>query len=108
MIMLSDKDVTARIDHHKRIRFIAEGLFLVAVLAIIIDALVVFSTYQPYTAADVADGDDHGFVALSYFGVDRTGTHDLIGADLLDEHLAALHKNGYVTVTGKDVQNYYH
>lgn len=108
MTMLSDKDVTARIDHHKRIRFIAEGLFLVAVLAIIIDALFVFSTYQPYTAADVADGDDHGFVALSYFGVDRTGTHDLIGADLLDEHLAALHKNGYVTVTGKDVQNYYH
>lgn len=47
MTMLSDKDVTARIDHHKRIRFIAEGLFLVAVLAIIIDALFVFLRISP-------------------------------------------------------------
>ena len=105
--MLADKDVTRRIDKRKRIRFIGEGAFLLIVLAIIIDALFVFSTYKPYDDGDVATDKDRGFVALSYFGVDRTGTNDLIGVDLLDEHLAALHKNGYVTLTGKDIQDYY-
>lgn len=106
--MLADKDVTRRKDKRKRIHFLCEGLFLLAVLAIIIDALFIFSTYQPYDDGDVATDKDHGFVALSYFGVDRTGTNDLIGVDLFDEHLAALHKNGYVTLTGKDIQDYYH
>jgi len=106
--MLADKDVTRRIDKRKRIRFIGEGAFLLIVLAIIIDALFVFSTYKPYDDGDVATDKDRGFVSLSYFGVDRTGTNDLIGVDLLDEHLAALHKNGYVTLTGKDIQDYYH
>lgn len=87
--MLADKDVTRRIDKRKRIRFIGEGAFLLIVLAIIIDALFVFSTYKPYDDGDVATDKDRGFVALSYFGVDRTGTNDLIGVDLLDEHLAA-------------------
>ena len=105
--MLADKKVTERIDKHKRIRYILEGLFLLAVLAIIIDALFVFSTYKPYTAADVSDDGDHGFVALSYFGIDRTGTNSLIGTDLFEEHLQALKKNGYVTITGKDIEDYY-
>lgn len=45
--MLADKDVTRRIDKRKCIRFIGEGAFLLIVLAIIIDALFVFSTYKP-------------------------------------------------------------
>lgn len=106
--MLADKDFTARRDKQKRIRFIGEGLFLLAIIAIIVKALFIFSSYQPYTpsAADTS-GEDHGFIALSYFGVSRTGTNELISADLLDEHLAALKQNGYVTLTGKEVQDYY-
>ena len=77
-----------------------------ALLVICLDALFVFSTYKPY-AADQVSQKDRGFVALSYFGVDRTGTHDLIGSELLDEHLTALQKNGFVTITGKDIENYY-
>lgn len=106
--MLADKDVTARKNRRKRVRFLAEGIFLLALLFLILNALFVFSRYQPYTPDQApSDGEDHGFVAISYFGVDRTGTGELIGADLLDEHLAALHKNGYVTLTGKEIQDYY-
>lgn len=104
--MLADEDYTRKKDRHKKKRAILQGIILAVLLAICIDALFVFSTYKPY-AADQVSQKDRGFVALSYFGVDRTGTHDLIGSDLLDEHLTALQRNGFVTITGKDIENYY-
>lgn len=104
--MLADEEYTRKKDRHKKKRAILQGIILVALLLICLDALFVFSTYKPY-AADQVSQKDRGFVALSYFGVDRTGTHDLIGSELLDEHLTALQKNGFVTITGKDIENYY-
>lgn len=104
--MLGDEEYTRQKDRHKKKRAIAQGIILAVLAAICIDALFVFSTYKPYKADQVSK-QDRGFVALSYFGVDRTGTHDLIGSDLLDEHLTALQRNGFVTITGKDIENYY-
>jgi peptidoglycan/xylan/chitin deacetylase (PgdA/CDA1 family) len=46
-------------------------------------------------------------VALSYFGVDRIGNKSLIGIELLDQHLGALKKQGYVTITQQDIIDYY-
>ncbi len=104
--MLGDEEYTRQKDRHKKKRAIVQGIILAVLAAICIDALFVFSTYKPYKADQVSK-QDRGFVALSYFGVDRTGTHDLIGSDLLDEHLTALQRNGFVTITGKDIENYY-
>lgn len=104
--MLADEEYTRQKDKRKKRRAILQGLVLVTLLGICIDALFVFSRYRPYRP-DQVKGVDRGFVALSYFGVDRTGTHDLIGTRLLDEHLTALEKNGFVTITGKDVEEYY-
>ena len=104
--MLADEEYTRQKDRHKRKRAILQGIILVALVGVCIDALFVFSTSKPY-AADQVSGQDRGFVALSYFGVDRTGSSDLIGSDLLDEHLTALQQNGFVTITGKDIENYY-
>lgn len=104
--MLADEIYTRQKDKRKKRRAILQGLVLALLLGICIDALFVFSRYRPYRPEQVT-GVDRGFVALSYFGVDRTGTHDLIGTRLLDEHLSALEKNGFVTITGKDVEEYY-
>jgi hypothetical protein len=38
---------------------------------------------------------------------DRVGQQPLISEDRLAEHLAALHKQGYVTITQKDIKDFY-
>lgn len=97
------KDVT------KVIRSTLELLVLLLILAIIIRALFVFSEYVPYDYNDeaIVSGEDNGFIALSYFGVDRTGTETLISTERLHQHLQALYDNGYVTITQADIENYY-
>ena len=49
---------------------------IIAVLALIISQLFTFIEYKPYNEQDkaVVSGEDHGFLALSYFGVDREST----------------------------------
>lgn len=65
-------------------------------------------TYQPYSESQVSPTTDTGFIALSYFGVDRIGdTSTLIGGKQLREHLKALKDNGYVTITQEDIEKYY-
>lgn len=84
-------------------------LILIAILAWIISQLFTFITYKPYSVADtsVVSGEDHGFVALSYFGVDRESTTSRISESKLSEHLKALHDIGYVTITQDDIKKYY-
>ena len=104
---LADKEFTSKRNRIKRIRSVIEAIVLAALLYVIINALFVFAKYQPYTLNSTEFGSDEGFVAISYFGVDRTGTSSLIGKDALEHHLEVLKKNGFVTVTGKDIQDYY-
>ncbi|CAM3606789.1 polysaccharide deacetylase family protein [Marinicrinis lubricantis] len=48
-----------------------------------------------------------GFIALSYFGVNRTGGAKLVDKELLEEHLQTLSDQGYVTISQQDILNYY-
>ena len=96
-------------DIKKLIRTIFEGIFLLVLLFFIIKALFVIKIYEPYDETDtqVVSGEDKGFLALSYFGVDRSGTDTLISTERLGEHLEALSELGYVTVTQQDILDYY-
>lgn len=94
-------------DRHKRIRSIFEGIVLIVLLILILKALFSFSEYKPYDIAKVSDDCGDGFIAVSYFGVDRDGTDTLISTDRLNKHLKALTDNGYVTITQKDIVDYY-
>ncbi len=62
--------------------------------------------YQPYAPLP-PDAPDHGFLAISYFGVDRKGTETLIGVKQLERHIKALRDSGYVTVSQQEVLAYY-
>jgi hypothetical protein len=104
---LADKEFTSKRNRVKRIRTVIEVIVIAVLLYIIINALFVFSKYKPFSLNDTEFGTDEGFVAISYFGVDRTGTNVLIGKEQLEHHLEVLKKNGFVTITGKDVQDYY-
>ena len=104
---LADEQFTSQRNKIKRFRTVAEVIVLAILLYIIINALFVFGKYEPFTFNNTEFGSDEGFIAISYFGVDRTGTNTLIGKEQLEHHLEVLKKNGFVTITGKDVQDYY-
>lgn len=94
-------------DRIKIARGILQGVILIILLIAIIKALFSFSVYEPYNSSKVSNNQDSGFIAVSYFGVDRTGNDTLISTKRLDEQLKALKDNGYVTITQKDVVDYY-
>jgi hypothetical protein len=94
-------------DRIKIARGILQGIILILLLITIIKALFSFSEYEHYNASKVSNNQDSGFIAVSYFGVDRTGNDTLISTKRLDEHLKALKDNGYVTITQRDVMDYY-
>ena len=96
-------------DVSRFIRSVIELLILLALLFVVLKALLVFSVYEPYNKEDktIVSGNDMGFLALSYIGVDREGTETLISTQKLDEQLGALHDLGYVTISQQDVINYY-
>jgi hypothetical protein len=88
----------------KIIRSIFQLAFLIIVLITIIRIFLNTDTFQETTELS---SQDNGFIAVSYFGVDQEGTDTLISTDLLDQHLAALYNEGYVTITQEQVINYY-
>lgn len=76
---------------------------LISVIAI---NFFIKGTYKPST--DVSSLDN-GFIALSYFGVQRTeSSQQSISEDNLKAHLQALKDQGYVTITVEDIYEYYH
>ena len=93
-------------DRIKLIRGSIQGLILIVLLIIVMKALFTFTKYKPYDV-DSVDMADKGFIAISYFGVDRNGTNTLISTEALDKQLKALKDSGYVTITQEDVLDYY-
>ena len=109
---LGDAAFTREKKRVKILRTILEIICLLGIVYLLVDAFFSLTTYRPFTADQIdvtaADGADTGFIALSYFGVDRKGDkNSLIGAPLLREHLKALREQGYVTVTQQDIEAYY-
>jgi len=90
----------------KIIRSIFEAIVLIILLVVMLRAIFTFNEYTPFTTESLSENDS-GFIALSYFGVDREGSDTLISTDQLESHIAALKSNGYVTITQEDIINYY-
>ncbi len=90
---------------YKVIRSIIEAVVLIILLIVIIRALFSFNTYKPYNEEEATS--NAGFVALSYFGVDRIGSDTLTSTQRLDEQLRALYDQGYVTITQEDIKDYF-
>ncbi len=90
-------------------RGIAQILGITAVLMLFIAMIVNYPKYASYDTTDeaIVTGEDHGFVALSYFGVEQASDRSRISSALLEEHLTALADNGFVTITQQDLYDYY-
>ncbi|MFU7517083.1 glycoside hydrolase [Clostridium sp. HCS.1] len=94
-------------DRVKIVRGILEGIILIGLLVLAIKSIFTLSEYSPYEYNSINSGEDNGFITISYFGVDRNGTNNLISTDALENQLKALKENGYVTITQQDVLDYY-
>ena len=94
-------------DQKKTVRSTIEAIILAALLVLLFRAFFVVDRYIPFQEGDRLKQGDPGFVALSYFGVDRSGTSSLISTQRLEEHINALKRNGYVTISQKDIMDYY-
>lgn len=100
----------AKKERKKIVRSIFEGIILVSLLTIIVKNLFTFSVYQPYSSNNISEEAKdvkNGFIAVSYFGVDRNGDETLISTDALEKQIKALKDNGYVTITQQDILDYY-
>ncbi|MGP1367063.1 MAG: hypothetical protein ACTTKW_07095 [Schwartzia sp. (in: firmicutes)] len=105
---LGDAAFTREKKRVKTIRTIIQIFCLMGIVYLLVDAFFSLTTYRPFEGYSGSEGVDTGFVALSYFGVERKGDkNSLIGAPLLREHLKALRQQGYVTITQQDVEAYY-
>ncbi|MBP2643578.1 MAG: hypothetical protein H6Q67_1465 [Firmicutes bacterium] len=104
---ISNEKYSAQKDKKKAMRVVLQVVILIAIVAVCVAALFTFKTYQPYTQKNTKITGDKGFIALSYFGVERIGNQNLIGVARLREHLQALKDLGYVTITQQDVLDYY-
>ncbi len=105
---LGDEEFTKKKNRTKWLRTVLEILVVLGLLYLVWETFFHQKTYEPFTEDEVSATTDTGFIALSYFGVDRIGdTSTLIGEKQLREHLQALKDEGYVTITHEDIENYY-
>lgn len=99
------KNLVQNKNRRKVIRSIIQAIVLIGVSVLIINATFNLKKYAD--ASQNSINGDHGFIAISYFGVDQTGDDTLISTKLLSQHLESLHKTGYVTISQQDVLDYY-
>lgn len=103
----ADEKYTDKKNSRKQRRVILQLVILAALVAVLYFTLFAVGKYKPYDPTAINMAQDKGFIALSYFGVDRVGVQPLISEDRLKEHLTALKKQGYVTITQKDIVDFY-
>ena len=102
-----DAAFTRSKNRHKVVKVAVQLILLLILLAIILYALVTLTRYATFTRATTGFSGDKGFIAISYFGVERIGKQNVIGVNRLREHLEGLKKQGYVTISQQDIINYY-
>jgi len=94
-----------RKNKRKMIRTTIQMIILLVLGFILFHAVFDIKQYAEPDKAQWTNQD--GFIALSYFGVARNGTSELISKKRLDQQLKALHDQGYVTISQQDVMDYY-
>ncbi|MFZ4202580.1 MULTISPECIES: polysaccharide deacetylase family protein [Lysinibacillus] len=94
----------AKKNRRKIIRSIIQ-LVVVIFLAVVL-IKTVFLTDKRFAEAVPLNNKD-GFIALSYFGVSRNDSSKYVSKKNLEEQLTLLEKQGYQTITQKDILDFY-
>ncbi|QSB10788.1 polysaccharide deacetylase family protein [Lysinibacillus fusiformis] len=94
----------AKKNRRKIIRSIVQ-LIIVFLLAVILIKAIFLTERR--TAEAVPLNNKEGFIALSYFGLSRNDSPKYVSKKNLDEQLTLLKKQGYQTITQKDILDFY-
>lgn len=106
--MKQQADYFKKHNRRKRIRTVFECVILLFAACVLIKAFFQTRAYEPPASVPMSNTVEPGFVALSYFGVERYNSSDtLINLDRLMAHVSALKASGYVTITEQDIIDYY-
>ncbi|MFS0781165.1 polysaccharide deacetylase family protein [Bacillus sp. 1P06AnD] len=99
------------LDYRRKDRMKKTKVILQIIILIIIGYLLFQALFHPNKYKEPNKNNWHnenGFIALSYFGVDRTGSPKLIAKKQLEKQLEALHDQGYQTISQSDILDFYH
>lgn len=88
----------------KVVRSVIQVILLLSLVVIVVKEIFLFKKYEEF---NYHSNVDNGFIALSYFGIDRTGSPKYISQENLEKQLTNLHNQGFVTISQQDIINYY-
>lgn len=92
-------------DRNKFIKTLSQVAILVVLGVMLYNAVFDWKKYEESNKTSWTN--DKGFIAISYFGVGRTGTPKLVAKEQLDEQLQALYDQGYQTISQQDILDFY-
>ncbi|MGG4455240.1 polysaccharide deacetylase family protein [Brevibacillus porteri] len=92
-------------DRNKFIKTLIQVAILVVLGVILFNAVFDWKKYEEPNKANWTN--EKGFIAISYFGVGRSGTPKLVAKKQLDEQLQALYDQGYQTISQQDILDFY-
>lgn len=94
-----------RKNRRKRIKtWVQLAILMVAVILLV---QTIWYTRHYEEPAQETWTNHNGFIALSYFGVDREGTPKLVAKRQLEQQLKTLYTQGYRTISQQDVLDFY-
>ncbi|GIP28959.1 hypothetical protein J23TS9_40890 [Paenibacillus sp. J23TS9] len=94
-----------RKNRRKRIKTIIQLAMLMTAAILLVQTIWYTRHYEE--PAQETWTNHNGFIALSYFGVDREGTPKLVAKRQLEQQLNTLYTQGYRTISQQDVLDFY-
>ncbi|WP_139992831.1 polysaccharide deacetylase family protein [Paenibacillus paridis] len=107
---MKNKDESRAFDFERKNKIKMTKTIVQAIILLVLGYLLYHAIFDAkhYAEPDKTQWtNDNGFISLSYFGVARKGTTELIAKKRLDEQLKALYDHGYTTISQQDVLDYY-
>jgi hypothetical protein len=110
MAAMKNKDESRAFNFERKNKIKMTKTIVQAIILLVLGYLLYHAIFDAkhYSEPDKTQWtNDNGFISLSYFGVARKGTTELIAKKRLDEQLKALYDHGYTTISQQDVLDYY-
>lgn len=93
-----------RKNRHKGIRSALQFGILAFLAYVIVHAVFFIKSYE---SSALETSNHEGFIALSYFGVDRNGNTKYISKSELEKQLTVLNEQGFQTISQDQILDYY-
>ncbi|MGM9921200.1 MAG: polysaccharide deacetylase family protein [Bhargavaea sp.] len=93
-----------RKNRRKKLRSVIQAAVIALLCYVLVQEVFLMKTYEQ---PDVPMVNDDGFIAISYPGASREGNGNRLSKDELADHLSALKRNGFGTVSQKQIVEFY-